>query len=160
MPPMRKNRKGQMAKALGRLTERGTSVHVATLTPKDWKPLFALIPRIEEKQGIGKWKHPKEEDGVIVIPYCELGSTELEFLELVYGLQLVIEFNWPDWDKSGKIANKDPGGLNLLTLLKLLTRIVRRDRYCEGTLRTALTDGRMLGILKAIRLRVEERKVP
>lgn len=153
---MKKNRRGQMGKALGRLTGKETSVHVATLTPKDWKPLFALIPRIKEKQGIGKWKHPKEEDGVFVMPYCESGSTELEFLELVYGLQLVIEFNWPDWDKSGKIAKKNPDDLNLLTLLKLLTRIVRRDRYCEGALRTALSDGRMLGILKAIRARVKE----
>jgi hypothetical protein len=157
---MKKNRKGQASKKLGRLTEKETSVHVATLTPKDWKPLFALIPRIQAKKGLGKLKYPKKEDGVFVMPYCEPGRTELEFLELVYGLQLVIEFNWPDWDKSGKIAKKDPDDLNLLTLLKLLTRIVRRDRYCEGALRTALSDGRMLGILKAIRLRVEESNVP
>ena len=149
-----------MAKALGRLTEKETSVHVATLSPKDWKPLFALIPRMKAKKGFGKWKQPKEEDGVFVMPYYDLGNTELKFLELVYGLQLVIEFNWPDWDKSGKIAKKDPDDLNLLTLLKLLTRIVRRDRYCEGALRAALNDGRMLGILKAIRLRVEESNVP
>jgi hypothetical protein len=157
---MKKNGKSGTVDALERLTEKEILVHVANLTPRDWKPLFALIPLIQAKKGLGKWKHPKEEDGVFVMPYYDLGSTELKFLELVYGLQLVIEFNWPDWDKSGKIAKKDPGDLNLLTLLKMLTRIVRGDRYCEGMLHTALSDGRMLGILKAIRLRVEEGNVP
>lgn len=145
-----------MAKALGRLTIKEMSVHLATLTREDWKPLFALIPQIRAKKGFGKWKYPKKEDGVFVMPYYEPGSTELEFLEVVYRLRLVLDFKWADWDKSGKIGKKNPGDLDVLTLLKLLTGIVRRDRYCEGALRNALRDGRILGILKAIRLRVEE----
>ncbi len=142
------------------LSEKEMPAYLVTLVRKDWKPLFALIPRVQAKKGFGKWRFPKKEDGAFILPYCDPGSTEQKFLEVVYRMRLVIAFDWGKWDKGRKLEKKDPSGLDLLTLLKLMTTYVRADRFCEGALHSAMKNGVMLGILKAIRLRVEESSGP
>ena len=75
-------------------------------------------------------------------------------------MRRVISFDWGKWDKGRKLEKKDPSGLGLLTLLKLMTARVRADRFYEGALHSAMENGVMLGILKAIRLRVAESRGP
>jgi hypothetical protein len=138
------------------LTEAEMLTYLATLKREDWQPLFALIPLIQAKKRFGKWQAPGSKDGVIVLPHFAAGKTEHEFLKLVYLMRLVIAFDWGKWEQGRRLLKQDVSGLDLLTLLKLMTAIVRNDRFCEGALHSAFSNGIMLGILKAIRTRVEE----
>ena len=156
---MKKAGKGRLNDPKEPLSEKEMPAYLATLTPKDWKRLLRFIPRLQAKKGLGKWNSPKKEDGVSVMPYCVLGSTEREFLKLVYRMRLVIPFDWGNWREGRRLVRQDVSGLDLLTLLKLMTAIVRNDRYCEGALHSAMSNGVMLGILKAIKVRVEKPRV-
>ncbi len=148
-------KKGQTAL----LPEKEMPAYLATLSPNDWKPLFSLIPSIQGKEGLGKWRSPRKENGAIILPHICFGKTELKFLKLVYRMQLIVGFNWSRWEQGRKLVKRDVSDLDILTLLKLMTAIVRSDRYCEGALHAAIEGGVMLRILMAIRLRVEESTV-
>lgn len=156
---MKTAKKGRLNDPKEPSSEREMPAYLATLTPKDWKPLFRFIPLLRAKKGLGKWNSPEKEDGVTIMPYCVLGSTEREFLKLVYRMRLVIPFDWGKWSEGRRLVRQDVSGLDLLTLLKLMTAIVRNDRYCEGALHSAMSNGVMLGILKAMKVRVEKPRV-
>ena len=53
----------------------------------------------------------------------------------MYELDLVIGFNWGRWEEGRKIvARGDYKNQNPVTLLKILTAIIRNDRFNDGAL--------------------------
>lgn len=121
---------------------------------QDWEPLLALIPKIENTATFGEWSGgTADEEGVIQFPYCVPVPIVSQFLEVVYAIPIIISFNWGAWDEGRKIANDDNFDLastDLLTKCKLITAIVRNDRFCEGALVSAFESGLILKILKSI----------
>ena len=76
-----------------------------------------------------------------------------EFLDLAYSDEWVISgFDWPSWDEGRDIAG-DPERISqcdLETIRKLITAIVRNDRFCEGALASAWRGGTIKAILERI----------
>ena len=63
-------------------------------------------------------------------------------------------FNWCKWDEGRKIVSDedfDYDSINILTKCKIITAIVRNDRFCSGRLVEAFESGMMLKVLKSIR---------
>lgn len=62
-----------------------------------------------------------------------------KFVEVVYAIP-IISFDWGAWEEGRKIANDENfafDSVDLLTKCKLITAIVRNDRFCEGALVSA-----------------------
>ena len=121
-------------------------------TLRDWQPLFALIPKIETTSVFGELK-VEEKDGVIQLPYWRPAPVVSQFLEVVYTIPIIINFDWPSWDEGRKIARDkdfDFDTIDLPTKCKLITAIVRNDRFCDGALISAFESGLILKILKSI----------
>ena len=90
-------------------------------------------------------------EGITEMPYTILGDTALAFVEACYEADWVMDFDWPEWIRSGE-AN----GLTELAavreratpldLAKLLTALIRQDRFVEGALMGAFESGLLTAI--------------
>lgn len=120
-----------------------------------------LTPSREALAGLGHWadvlaapgidfgtwvtSEPRP-DGVIQMPYVELGADGLRFLRDVGSLGLVVPFDWRRWlsgpdgsayrEDRTRIAAAPPDDVT-----RLLTSIVRSDRFNEGELLDAFETG-------------------
>lgn len=70
-----------------------------------------------------------------------------ELLRCVYTLGLIIPFDWHTWASSRDTAVAAAG---LVDAIRLLTTIVRTDRFNEGALGSAIADGTITQLLAAI----------
>ncbi|MDX9694302.1 MAG: DUF6508 domain-containing protein [Bacteroidales bacterium] len=134
--------------------------HINSLTKEDWNKLFALIPKIEQTKSFGKVViDKKSKSRVQQFPYVEFNSLGREFLALIDELKLIVVFDWMSW-KEGKqmLDDKNYEGLDAVALCKLITTIVRADRFSEGYLLSAFEDGDMLTILKELKKQVQNDK--
>ncbi len=75
------------------------------------------------------------------------------FVELVYEDDWIIGFDWSSWDEGREIASDltRVANADMLTIRKLITALVRNERFCEG----ALQDAYERGLITAIILRIK-----
>jgi len=122
----------------------------------DWLPLLDLIPKIEmvEKFGDDTEAMKLLEQGILDMnPYIEHPIVQ-QFRDVVYSIPIMISFNWGAWDEGRKIVSNedfDYDSIDILTKCKIITAIVRNDRFCSGRLVEAFESGMMLNVLKSIR---------
>jgi len=96
----------------------------------------------------------KDENGVTIMPYWNENVIVSQFQEIVYNMPIIINFDWSSWEKGRKIAqdeNFDFNTIDIPTKCKLITAIVRNDRFCDGALISAFESGLILKILKSIK---------
>lgn len=121
--------------------------HLDSIPFRAWDNLFAFIPSIEQAQSFGEWKVFGN------WPYHISSKLVDDFIKTVYGMGLIVNFPWMQWEYGGDIL-RDPQtdypNLSPETLIKLLTRIVRSDRFSEGALAGAFEEGTILKILRGL----------
>ncbi len=121
----------------------------------DWRPLLDLIPEIEKTSKFGEMKGgEKNEKGVITMPYWVESLIVSRFHKIVYDLPIVISFDWGSWNEGRKIVNDKNfnfDSIDIPTMCKIITAIVRNNRFCDGALVSAFESGLILKILKSIK---------
>lgn len=121
---------------------------------QDWEPLFALIPEIENTSDFGEWVGMKMiKKGVFHIPYYIPSPIVEKFMKILHTVPVLIDFDWPAWDEGRNMGSDDSfnfDSTDLLTKCKLITAIVRSDRFCEGALVLGFQSGLILRILKSM----------
>jgi hypothetical protein len=129
-------------------------------TRTHWKPLLDLIPEIERTAKFGEMKAgEKDKDGVIQMPFIHASPVVSRFSQIVYDLPIIISFDWGKWHEGREIVNNNNFNFNSIdipTKCKIITAIVRNDRFCEGALNTAFESGFILKILKSIESQINE----
>ena len=127
---------------------------INSLTYRDWQQLLTLIPEIEKTSNFCEWYGgDKDEEGIIHLPCSVSAPIVSQFLEIVYAIPIIINFDWGAWEEGRKIASNEDFDFDTIDLVmkcKLITAIVRNDRFCEGTLVFAFESGLILKILKSI----------
>ncbi|MBE0654597.1 MAG: hypothetical protein IH594_12405 [Bacteroidales bacterium] len=128
---------------------------INSFSQADWKPLLDLIPKLEElkQTAVVKVKANKEE-GVFEMPRYDYNSVISEFLDIVYKIPIIIDFEWGSWKKGREMIRNpdfDPESVDIHTKCKLITALVRSDRFIEGTLAEAFETGLMLKLLRSIK---------
>ena len=135
--------------------------HLSTLKPENWNKLFTLLPKIEATKEFREpgivWRGKK-----FYTPHIDTPEVVFEFLEIVYKIGIVVDFDWMYWKKGKNILNSptklemDFTKLHALTLCKLITCIVRADRFNEGILVQNFQCGVIPKIIKALQLKFPE----
>jgi hypothetical protein len=124
---------------------------------RDPVPDFAsFLPIAEGISGLtefGRWRGgERNEDGSFVMPWVDRHETVSEFVRAFHDCGIVFPFDWSGWDEGREMAEWDDfTGVDMLTLRKLLTAIIRNDRFCEGALQEALEDGVIQRIVVAMK---------
>lgn len=129
-------------------TETDFKAHLHTIGSDEWDKFFGLIPEIEKTNGFSFTPEIDTLKGPTPLKVVQ------DFLYLFHELDLKVVFGWASWTEGHNILNQQTFNFEMLdtyTLYKLLTTIVRADRFNEGFLISRFEDGTVLKILKAIR---------
>ncbi len=134
---------------------------IRKLSKKDWKKLFDLIPEIEQTKDFieegGLVKDPNNPDSFIITPIIEK-KIVWDLVNILDELDLLIAFNWSNWDEGREIAsNQDYENRDTVTLLKLISAFIRNNRFCDGALEGRFSDRSIEKNLKQIKKNVENK---
>ena len=131
---------------------------IEILPQKDWQLLFKLLPEIRQKKMFGKLVGSKRmPDGNMSLPFWLEDEIVSRFFNAAYFLGIVSVFEWSSWDEGIAILNNPDANFNdydLNTLCKLLTFIVRCDKFCEGYMINCFDTGKIAGIIEAMQAKV------
>lgn len=128
---------------------------INTFKPADWQELLSLIPEIESTT-VFATDHPMQQDenGDYIITPTINGPLINRFLKIAYNMPIIISFDWAAWDEGRKMASDEHFDFNTVdipTKCKLITALVRNDRFCDGVLAGAFKSGLIMKLLKSIR---------
>ena len=133
-------------------------VHLQTLNPNDWNNLFMLLPEIENTNDFGQVQGgEKLIDGSITMPYWASTKIVDDVFQTIMDLNICPIFDWPDWEDGRQIlSNKtfDYSKIDAVTLCKLLTVIIRTDKFCDGHLISCFQDGTMTKIITSLKNKI------
>jgi hypothetical protein len=112
--------------------------------------ILRFLP-IFERPGcvFGEWHSPGEQ-----FPYHDVSREVMDFCQALYDQQIVFSFDWPSWQDEARRLYFDPVALekaDLLTLRKLLTTHVRKDRFVGGHLASMFECGHITAILRRLK---------
>jgi hypothetical protein len=128
--------------------------HINTLTTNDWDKLNSLLQEIENTRNFGELKGVEQlEDGSITFPYWSSFEVVDKVFKLMHALNLVPAFDWTSWAEGKAILNNpnfNYSNLDTITLCKLLTTIVRSDRFYDGFIIFNFENGVIPKIIKTI----------
>lgn len=143
---------------MNHLTEDEFQLHINSITLGQWNEFFDLIPAIKRTQDFGYLPETDRHfNNISGIPEYVHSDIVTRFLKVVEKLQLVIVFDWTKWTEGSKILcdiSSDYSQFDTLTLCKLLTVIIRSDRYNDGTLIICFNDGTILKICEELKNRI------
>ena len=114
----------------------------------DFLPLFEQ-PGFE----FGEWiSNPKSETGVLTMPYYSWSETAHLFVKTAYDTGWVLNFDWPAWKQTDEAISlrDDAATLAAATpeqLARLLTLLIRQDRFAEGALVGSFKSGLLTNIV-------------
>jgi hypothetical protein len=110
--------------------------------------LADVLPTLEAPDAdFGHWELPPPHDGVHSLGWFEFGPTaEAWRTAVAKGEWVVAGFDWPAWleGDAGRALRDDPSAVANATadeLARLLTAIVRSDRFTEGSIAGAFESG-------------------
>lgn len=92
--------------------------------------------------------------GVFCLPYATYSDIATDFISAAYEHGWVLrDFNWPEWAQSTEAGSlrDDQTALARATpeqIARLLTVVIRQDRFVEGALLTAFKSGVILHIVR------------
>jgi len=128
------------------------------------RELAGFLPALEKpdfKSGVIQ-EFQERDPGVFSMPYVIYGSTVNEFVAAAYEHGWVLRgFDWPGWAQSTEATHllDDEAVLTRATpeqLMRLLTVVIRQDRFAEGALLDAFESGLILRIVRRATAILEE----
>lgn len=121
-------------------------------TIEQWQPLLDLIPLIEQTSAFNRKSGELVVEDSTKTPAYSSHQTVYQFQKTVYSLPIIIEFDWSAWDDGREMTGPDfdLDSVGLVDKCRLITAIVRNDRFCEGALMSHFESGLILRILKSI----------
>ena len=120
------------------------------VTPEQIDAVLGFLPLFEQPGVVfGEWQTPQGQ-----MPYYAPSRQVLDFVQALYDEHLIVVFDWGAWQEEVERYRSDPQALaeaDLLTVRKLLTAHVRKDRFVEGHLGSVFESGHMTAILRRMR---------
>lgn len=127
-----------------------------SMSDSDVKQLQNINARIQSHNGDWGIRHDDEhtESGALIFPWIEQSLLIQEFVQFMYDKKLVVVFAWTEWQEGRDwYALNDESKYNELdieTALKLLTAVIRNDRFNDGALVRAFESGIFPRILQKL----------
>ena len=135
--------------------ENPIEIQISNITLSNCEALTNLIPAIEESKKFGTLAGgQKIAENFSVMHYIEKTQIVEEFIAVSYANNFILKFDWMKWKVGEQLledTNTNYSNLDLATICKLITALVRNDRFCEGYLVSCFEKGIILKILYSLR---------
>ena len=124
------------------------------ITAKDLRVLAAWVPTLGAPDlDFGQWEGGDERDGVIQMPWYDYSPIARRFMREATGAGFVQPFDWMAWMATppAQALVADPSRVSSADaddLRRLLTAIIRGDRFTEGNVAGAFESGMLLAIAR------------
>ncbi|WP_319479731.1 DUF6508 domain-containing protein [uncultured Draconibacterium sp.] len=136
------------------LTEKNYINEINSYAIESWLPLFKLIEKIEKETSFGGLVDSRRiAENLVTIPFWSKAELVKEYIKILYQIPIIINFDWMLWQEGINILNDETynfDNLDVPTKCKLLTTVVRSDRYCDGALIQAFDSGQIQNIVFSI----------
>lgn len=112
----------------------------------------AFASALDGKSSIGHWQPDDSDPGII--PEFTLDEQMAHLIFLLYKKDWILDFDWSAWaEQNPQFSNSTAAvaAASLDQIKKLLTRIVRGERFCSGTILAAFQSGHLHAISKRLR---------
>ncbi len=131
--------------------------HLESLSPAEWGRLFSLLPELEETTNFGEFHGiENQSDGSLRAPYWISTEVVSRVVQVLHDLDLLPVFDWTSWEAGREILDNtdtDFSALDTITLCKLLTVIVRQNRFYDGFVIMQFKRGVVQQIITALQQR-------
>ncbi len=128
--------------------------HLKTIQADQWEKLFDLLPDINKAKDFGEIEFNDQKNLIKHLPYWKNSEIVNKFIDTVYNLNIIPAFDWTNWE-GGKLilrnSEQDFEQFDKVTLCKLLTVIIRTDRFCDGFLNTNFENNTIPKILESLK---------
>lgn len=126
------------------------------LSKENLEVLRTINARIQDY--VGEWgkvhDNERTESGALIMSWVEQYPLIQDFVAFMYDNNLVIPFDWSHWQEGREWYALDDDSkydkLDVETGLKLLTAIIRNDRFNDGALVRAFEDGSFPKIIQKL----------
>jgi len=132
------------------------AIDTSKLTKKNIDVVLKFLPIFQQKEfAPGEWAETHEsKKGILSFPAYNYNEKVDEFVETLYEEGFIIDFDWPRWqDQAGEFYS-NPELLktaDMLTVQRLLTTHIRKERFCDGHLACMLRNGHISAILHRLK---------
>lgn len=127
------------------------------------RALADVLPVLEAPDAdFGHWDAGRPRDGVQVLGWYELGPTAEAWRAAVARGEWIVVFDWRAWlaGDEGRALRDDPARIANATpedLAKLLTAIIRSDRFVEGSIAGAFESGLLAAVSRRATMLLDDR---
>ena len=133
--------------------DEGVIAGMRTATPRERARLRVAVLAVQQAPPpLAKWQGGKPDaDGVIQIPFPEYHPAVDELVTALYQAHAVADFDWMHW--AGTLRHQDASAVRRASVadaVRLVTTLVRGERFSDGTIASALEDGRFLAAVQRI----------
>lgn len=120
-------------------------------TRKNIEAILAYLPYFNNENNEFYDKIPgKKENNTFTMGYIVYSCQTDKFIHTAYNENFVQGFNWSKWQVEAKKIYKNPELLDkadIMTIVKYVTLIIRKERFCEGFLADMIDKGLLLKLL-------------
>lgn len=128
--------------------------HLGRIDPELWERFYELTRSIYNEKNFGQIiDSPKRTGAYLEFPHWQYTEKISAFIKMTYDMNILIPFDWREWKEGQQMINdpeRDYSQLDAVTLCKLLTLVVRAERFYEGYLNNCLQNGSVLKIVTAL----------
>jgi hypothetical protein len=110
--------------------------------------IFELLDELAGMKHVATWRGgdvlEERPDGtrVLQMPWLESSEPLRDLTELLYGCGLVLKFDWGRWgEQSGYGRGRSLEELTVADAVRVITALVRSDRFVDGALAASVEDG-------------------
>ncbi len=129
-------------------SDRQIEAMLVAAPAEQWATLWETVDDLEREDNHATWAGVGEGQ----LPYVVYSEVVQRTLRAVDDLGLVVPFNWSKWDGIKKYRGGDRlDEATVADAVRMLTAIVRAERFSDGTIAGALGDGTFLAALGRIR---------
>jgi hypothetical protein len=113
-----------------------------------WQELFAAVDLLDAGASQVQWTGTaRPADGMMFLPHPVYSPAVQSIEGLLYELQVIVPFDWMAWDQVRYADGDGPVGAPVADAARLATAVVRGERFCDGTIAQALSDGTLSAAL-------------
>lgn len=93
-----------------------------------------------------------KERPVFQTPYVVYSDPVNRVVEGLYDIEAIVPFNWPEWEGADRYrGDRALEEAPVADAVRMVTVIVRADRFSDGTIAASLTDGTFPAALRRLR---------